>query len=187
MNFTRTYRKLHIAYFILPNSHFADLCNKLSLVPQHWLYMAQPYAGHDLCSFNLKHKARIQKLLSATDYLHLSSASFEGTQEPTPALSYVWIYLFVVTFFSFQSGRSARTSPASSAPHQEHAWLGVLSTQVVFEEPADLKILYLSRHWFGPCSPAVLAGGSPTAFTTMWPFEGSRVNSVGGRTDGGAG
>lgn len=38
-------------------------------------------------------------------------------------------------------------------PDQVRAWLGVLSTQAVFNEPADLKILYLSRHWFGPGKP----------------------------------
>lgn len=64
-------------------------------------------------------------------------------------------------------GSSAQRSPASPAPDQVRACPGVLSTQVVFNEPADLNILYLTRGWFGPCSPAVLAGGSPTAFSTL--------------------
>lgn len=50
-------------------------------------------------------------------------------------------------------GSSARRSPASPPPDQVHACPRVLSTQVGFNEPADLNILYVTRRWFGPCSP----------------------------------
>lgn len=66
-------------------------------------------------------------------------------------------------------------------PDQVCACPGVLSTQVVFSEPADLNILYLTRRWFGPCSPAVLAGGSPTADTTACASEGRWVKRGQGR------
>lgn len=46
----------------------------------------------------------------------------------------------------------------SPASYQVRACLGVLSTQVVFNEPADFSILHLTRCRFGPRSPAVLAG-----------------------------
>lgn len=104
-----------------------------------------------------------------------------GIQKTTSALSYVWLYLFVVTFPLLWRGSSARSSPASPAPDQVHACLGVLSTQVVSSEPAKWKILYLTRHWFGPYCPEVLAGGLFTAFTTL--FQGREW----GRREGGTG
>lgn len=79
------------------------------------------------------------------------------------------------------TGNSAQRSPASPAPDQVCACSGVLSTQVVFNEPADLNIFYLTRHWFGPCSPAVLTGGSPTAFNAHRALEGRQVKERKGR------
>lgn len=46
----------------------------------------------------------------------------------------------------------AQRSPASSAPHQACACPGFFSTQVVFNDPADLNIFYLTRHGLAPAA-----------------------------------
>lgn len=122
-------------------------------------------------------KPKSKKLLSTTSPLHLSSSSVYTGNIKTNLSTELCLALSICSDLSPPlRGNCARRSPASPTPDQVCACPGVLSTQVVFNEPADLNILYLTRRWFGPCSPAVLAGGSATAFTTLsfWGEMGER-------------
>lgn len=124
-------------------------------------------SSHIKKGMKCKTQSQIQKLLSAMSSLHLSSSTV--STEDTKTNLGTELCLFVVTFPLLWERALPEGVLRLQLPDQVPACLGVLSTQVVFNEPADFNILYLTRRWFGPCSPAALQSRQvdcPIAFTT---------------------